>query len=105
MYLLAQAETASRSWTWQNVVDARGIELTLTGMTIVFLSLILVSVSIALLPRILEALKGILPAENEGHHSGTVTSTPPGQPARSRLRRIAAIGYALHHRQGGDESR
>ncbi len=41
------------AFSWQNVLDGDGLWVTVTGMTIVFLGLIIISVFIASLPRVL----------------------------------------------------
>lgn len=88
------------SFNLQNVIEAQGFALSITGMVIVFTALTLISITIALLPRILEILAGILPAEG-GHRAPTPrTAPPPSAPAASAddAAVVAAIGYVLHAR-------
>ncbi|MEX0938948.1 MAG: OadG family protein [Pirellulales bacterium] len=77
---------------WENVWESNGLGIAMTGLVIVFAALTLISVFIALLPRILLVLSAVLPAE-------------PLPPAPSQRRKaadeeelVAAIGVALHHR-------
>ena len=80
--------------SYQNVIDGNGIGLAITGMTIVFTVLGLISLVIAALPRLLS----FLPPPAEHHGSGAAgTAAPPAQQADGAL--VAAIGYALHTRR------
>lgn len=80
-------------FSFQNVVDGNGIGLAVTGMTIVFTVLGLISLIIAALPRLLEFLPP--PAEHHG------APAPAAAPAASQddAALVAAIGYALHARR------
>jgi oxaloacetate decarboxylase gamma subunit len=78
---------------WENVTESNGLGIAVTGLVIVFSALTLISVFIAMLPRILLVLSAVLPAE-------------PHPPAPSQRRKaadeeelVAAIGVALHHRR------
>lgn len=46
------------SFSFQNVLDGQGIGISITGMAIVYIGLVLISVSIALLPTIIKILSG-----------------------------------------------
>ncbi len=86
--------------SFQNVIDAGGIGLSITGMTIVFVSLVLVSLFIAGMPRLLPLVNGILP-EVEGHHGAPMPSAAGSQVNAGREEEIvAAIGFALHSHGG-----
>jgi Na+-transporting methylmalonyl-CoA/oxaloacetate decarboxylase gamma subunit len=78
-------------FSFQNVIDGNGIGLALTGMTIVFCALGLISLIITALPGVLKFLPP--PAE----HHGVGPATPPVQQTDDAL--IAAIAYTLHTRQ------
>ncbi len=90
----------------QNIIDNQGVSLVITGMTIVFLALVMVSILIALLPKILAVL---LPPESaEPAHGHPAHGHPAhghsahGHSARTRESSdealVAAIGVALHRR-------
>ena len=73
----------------QNIFDVGGFAIALSGMLIVFCSLVLVSLFIALLPRILPhsaAGADIGPLETAANHSDNMPL-------------VAALGYALHLQQ------
>lgn len=77
------------SWGMHHISEADGWGIALTGMTIVFLALISISVLIALLPRVLDALGAYLPAEK-----------PHGRPAPAARddAAIVAVAAAMRHR-------
>jgi Na+-transporting methylmalonyl-CoA/oxaloacetate decarboxylase gamma subunit len=79
----------------QNIRDADGLGIALTGMVIVFSGLALITLFIAILPKALAQLAPYLPPEGAGH--GAV-ARPPAQaaPAADEGELLAAIGYALH---------
>ncbi len=84
--------------SFQNVIDAGGIGLSVTGLTIVFISLVLVSLFISGLPRVLPIVNSILP-ELEGHHGAPMPSAAsPHATAGMDDEVIAAIGFAMHSR-------
>lgn len=74
----------------QNIIDADGFGIAITGMTIVFVALVLISLFIAALPHMLERLAPFLPPEK----------LPPGELPQSTPEPeedvVAAIGYVLH---------
>ncbi|MBX3436304.1 MAG: OadG family protein [Planctomycetaceae bacterium] len=79
----------------ENITRAGGFGLALTGMTIVFIALVLVSLFIAGLPRLLPLVNSLLP-ELEGHHGVTPAASTSAASAAVEEELIAAIGYALH---------
>lgn len=82
--------------SFQNVIDAGGIGLSLTGMTIVFVSLVLVSLFIFSLPRLLPLVNRILP-EVESHHGAPIPSSATPQTTKGVEEEVvAAIGFAMH---------
>ena len=83
-------------FSWQNVVDGRAIEISLSGMLIVFTALLLISAYIALVPRILKILSPLLPAEKE---PAPAVATGPRPDDIPQLELLAAIGYAYHCEQ------
>ena len=84
-------------FSWDNVVSGRGIEISLTGMFIVFSALVLISLYIALVPRILAVLAPILPPEKEHSPAAAPAAKRPDDVPESEL--LAAIGYAFHCEQ------
>lgn len=87
---------------FQNIVDANGIGLAITGMTIVFVVLVLVSLFITCLPRVLPVVNAVLPPVAHHHHGAgpaSRPSTPAATPAGIEDEIVAAIGVAMHRRQ------
>lgn len=76
---------------FDNVTQANGLGIAAVGMAVVFVALSLISIFIALLPRILEALSGILPAEPQ------VSEASAGGGAADDAPMLAAIAVALQH--------
>ena len=74
----------------ENIIQAKGFGIAITGLTIVFAALVLISLFIALLPRLMEALSAIFPEEHA-----------EAAPARAVMDEelVAAIGFALHQRK------
>ena len=86
---------------FQNIIDAQGIGLAVTGMAIVFVVLVLVSLFIAWLPRLLPVVNGILPPAAHHHGAPMPSAAPPGNVVSGPEEEIvAAIGIALHRRKG-----
>ncbi len=67
------------------------VALTIAGMSIVFVALSLITVFIAMLPRLLNAMSGVLPEEKEPHAAAGSRTTAADDEAV-----LAAIGFALH---------
>lgn len=80
---------------FQNIVDAEGIGLAATGLTIVFAALVLVSMFIAALPRLLPLVNSIMP-EVERHHGAPSPSVSTPSKAATDDEIVAAIGFVLH---------
>lgn len=79
----------------QNIRDADGLGVALTGMLIVFSGLTLISLFIAVLPQVLARLSPYLPTEGAGH--GVVSRPPsPVAPEVDEGELLAAIGFAMH---------
>lgn len=69
----------------QNVINGQGIAISIVSMLIVFIALSMISLFIALLPRILNLIAKVYPENNQ----------PPTDPTVDD-QIIAAIGFALH---------
>jgi len=83
--------------SYQNVLDGRGFALTFVGMAIVFLALWVLTLSVSLIPKILQRLEKQFPGLLSDGETGY-------QPVRLEedkveLGFIAAIAYVLHHRR------
>ena len=72
---------------WQRIMDGQGLDIAFTGMFIVFLALVIISLCIAMLPKVMAALRSILPehpqptSDQEATHDDEAVA--------------AAIGFAL----------
>ena len=69
---------------WQRIVDGQGLEIAFTGMFIVFLALATISFCIAMLPKVMASIGGVLP---EGPHNPTDSESDEAV--------AAAVGFAL----------
>ncbi len=81
--------TPERLYGYQNIVDGQGIDIAITGMSIVFTALALISLFISMLPRILALWSP---------ERSAVVCAPAG-PDGSRAdddEIVAAISIALH---------
>ena len=74
----------------QTVIDHGGFDLSFAGITIVFVSLVSISIFIAMLPRILKVVDKIFPPKEEPKPRKAAT------PKSDSLEEVAAIAYALH---------
>ena len=83
----------SFSFSYQNIIAGDGFELAFAGMTIVFTALVLVSIFIAVLPKVLVVLNRLIP---EVHHH---TAAPQQREASDETAVAAAIGFGLHTRK------
>ena len=82
---------------FQNIAEAQGVAIAITGMVIVFSALALISFFIASLPRLLTSLADVLPDEPE-----TVVPQPEqttGMQDFSDPRVVAAIAVSLHEQR------
>lgn len=77
----------------QHIVDGQGVGIAITGMSIVFAALALISLCIFVLPKLLERVARIYP-ETAGHVNRP-TPRPP-KPAGDDGEVVAAIAYACH---------
>lgn len=76
--------------TWQNVTNANGINLTIVGMLIVFVSMAFIVIMIGLTPSLLKLVARFHP-EDDGHASGN------GVRKVSETDVVAAISAVLCH--------
>ena len=72
---------------WQRIVDGQGLEIAFTGMFIVFLALAAISFCIAMLPKVMTSVGGVLP---EPPHNLTDPESPHDDEAVA-----AAVGFVL----------
>ena len=105
------AETCWRAWrcgrvnlgislNFQTLIDSDGIVIAVTGMMIVFVALIMLSLFIKVLPIILDAIAVWVP-EVESPHGQTADSIEAdGHPAEDD-EILAAIGFVLRTRRRG----
>ena len=78
----------------ENIVANDGVAISITGMSIVFVALVLITVYISLLPKILAVLHRFLP-EKETHYTRAEDAS-----AQDDERMVAvAIAAALYRRQ------
>jgi len=72
----------------QNILDAQGFAVAITGMLIVFAALAIISIFISLLPKLVVLLSTVFPEEH--HHSvqGKMTK-------KDDDKLLAAIGFGL----------
>lgn len=75
---------------FDNIIQAKGIGIALTGLTIVFVALTMISVFIALLPHATGLLSALFPEEQH---------KPAKSPAPAEEELVAAIGFAMHQRK------
>ena len=84
------AEWAQRGWSQ---VVTHGLWTTLSGMLVVFVALTLISLAIAVLPRLLRLLDYVLPSAEEPEHAATPARKSPST-AEDEV--LVAIAFALH---------
>ena len=92
IWLLAQSAEPAPKSGWQNIVDGRGISISLTGMAIVFAALVIITLFIAAVPRVLDVLEPYLP-KGHGHHA---SPSPGEETPLDHEKVVAAIGMVLH---------
>ena len=73
----------------QNIIDGQGVAIAITGMLIVFAALAIISLFIALLPKMLVLLAKALPEEH--HHAA-----PHEKQSLDEKALLAAIGFGLY---------
>ena len=88
----------------QNIVEADGVAIALTGMLIVAIALSLICVFIDSLPRVLKLLSGVLPPEKEALASPSLpseASAAADATVAGDEQLAAAIGFAMHRKACG----
>lgn len=76
--------------SWQNVINANGITITIIGMVLVFFSLSLITLIISWTPFLLKIVNRFIPEEEEEISKKSVKSV-------SETEVVAAISAALCH--------
>ncbi len=79
-------------FSWQHVVNGNGVALSVTGMSIVFVALMLVSLYIAMLPKLASLFDKIIPPAV--HHCGE--QAPPASSGPVEAEIVAAAVAYLH---------
>lgn len=79
----------------ENVIAGNGPTIAIMGMLIVFAALTIIALFISQLPKILPLLNKILPEAQ--HHAAPVAANHSGDHERV----LAAIAYALFHKEAG----
>lgn len=92
LFLLAQSGGEETATGFKAIADANGLGIAITGMTIVFVALVGISLFIAAMPRVLDLLDRWLPDLESGHGP----ATPAEQVSSDEEKIIAAIGFVLH---------
>ena len=83
--------------SFQNVLDADGIGIALTGMSIVFAGLVLISLYIATLPKLLGNMDKVV--KKRAEKKKAVKSAKPvvlTDPSKMSDELLTAIGYVIH---------
>ena len=83
---------------YNNIANEQGVAIAITGLIIVFTALFLITLFIALLPKILKTLEPILPAAHEPHGSVAREHAPKG----NQELLIAAAAAAAYHKYQED---
>ena len=83
----------------ENIEHYDGVATSISGLCIVFFSLILISVYITLLPRILEYVHKILPESDHPDVQAAQSSAAP-LAQKENLQQAAAAAVAFHTAQG-----
>lgn len=79
-------------FNWQHVIDGQGISVSITGMLIVFFALTLITVFIAVLPKILAAIEPIFPSKEDVVTAVDAPDTGVGVTEEV----AAAIAFSIH---------
>lgn len=93
LILLAQAaDTTEQLSGWANVQQQNGVAISLVGLSIVFSALVLVSLFIAVLPKLLDLVSPYLPQVDESFEAPSIAESTVDDEKMV----VAAIGYVLH---------
>ncbi len=84
----------------QNIADAEGIPIALTGLFIVFVALVLISAFLTVLPRILEKVATVFPEANDVRTAAPATAAAAPKPSSDSTEPelVAALAVLLHQR-------
>ena len=88
------------SFGWQNVVNGNGVAVSITGMSIVFVALILVSIYIALLPKLAGLLNKIIPPATHRHGVEPTVPASGFKTGPSEAEIVAVASAYLHKNKG-----
>jgi hypothetical protein len=88
--------TTAAQYSLDNIANADGYAIALSGLAIVFFALVVVTLFISILPRVLARLATVWP-EEAAPASVAASAADDGV--------IAAIGYMMHARQQGGSDR
>ena len=80
-----------------NIINSNGISVAVVGILIVFMALAIITLVIAQLPRVLPLLERLFPVEEHPHQSPATIRVEDHEHEKV----LAAIAYALFHRQSG----
>ncbi len=83
--------------SWQNVLDNNGLAICITGMSIVFSGLVLISLFIFLLPRMLalfDKLRALRLRAEDPAVEAMIETPLPGEPSAEEV--ATAIGLVIH---------
>ena len=91
--------TQQLEFNLQNVIDGNGISIAVTGMLIVFVALVTISLFLSALPRLLAVLERYYPQQEHHHGTPAATSTTSvvAQPVTEEM--LVAIAVALRERR------
>jgi len=92
LWLIAQLADPPAAKGWEGIAQGNGLAIALTGMLIVFVALVLISLYIAAVPRVLARIEPFWPT-SAGHH---VPRAREEQTPLDEERVVAAIGMVLH---------
>jgi len=99
-----EAQNAAARYGMENILEADGFGLAITGLFIVFIALVGITLFIAVLPKVLALIEPYLPAE--AHHHGHAPDKGSAQIApvaavdvSEEEAVVAAIGFAMHARR------
>jgi len=84
--------------SWDNVTQNDGIPIAITGIVIVFVALVLITLFLYQLPRLVEIANGIFP-EPEDSHAAVAQAAPAASASNDDEFIAAAIAVAHHTHQ------
>ena len=84
----------------QNIANEQGVAIAITGLIIVFTVLTLITIAIAMLPKILKTLEPYLPAPHVPHSKPAASGSAPKGNQDLLVAAAAAAAYHKHHGDG-----